>query len=228
MRDDRRRDKPTWRDRDSARSKPREDRSPSREAPSQPGYRAQLERLFASGGIAKLVEEREKAQAEGRDAKIVLPGQAPPPAPAPELPRQAVSSRPQVPPQLPGVDGQRAEAVEKARAKGKKGKAPVGEPTRAELLELARNAVGRDAITTAIDVFIGKYGWPEDFDALCQALEHRDDARIAEAMAAVGKLLERQQPRRGRALAARLRALEETSGDPELRTAAGQLRARLA
>lgn len=218
------REKPTWRERDARRAKPREERGPARSEPSQPGYRAQLEKLFASGAIGKLVAEREKAQAEGRDAdKLKLPGarepSSAPPAMsgAPVAPTAAAAPTP-----VPAAPAEEAPAAPKSRKK-----APPTEPKRSDLLARVHDAVGRDDITAAVDVYLAKHGWPDDFDFLGQALEHRSDEKVHEVLGHLDRLLGKQRPRRERALAARLRALEETARDPELSAVAGRVRARL-
>ncbi len=210
------RDKPTWRDRDArSGTKPRDDRD--RPDPSPAGYRAQLEKLFATGGIAKLVSEREKAQAEGRDhAKVPLPGESTTPIaeriPGPAAPTPAPA----------------AAATAEPAKKGSRKKKVEAEPTRLELLERVRNAVGRDEITKVFEVYLAKHGWPEDFDALCQVLEHRNLDRIGEALGNLERMLGRgDQPRRRGSLLARLKSLEETSGDPELGSHAARVHARL-
>ncbi len=208
------RDKPTWRDRDARGGKPREDHR-DRPDPSPAGYRAQLEKLFATGGIAKLVSEREKAQAEGRDhAKVPLPGESTTPIaeriPGPAAPAAAPAAT--------------AEPAKKSSRKKK----VEAEPTRMELLERVRSAVGRDEITKVFEQYLAKHGWPEDFDALCQVLEHRNLDRIGEALGTLERMLGRgDQPRRRGSLLARLRSLEETSGDPELGSHAARVHARL-
>ena len=208
------RDKPTWRDRDARGGKPREERD--RPDPSPAGYRAQLEKLFASGGIAKLVSDREKAQAEGRDhQKLPLPGEPTTPI-ADRIPGAAAPARPEA-----------AAAPEPAKKGGRKKKVET-EPTRLELLERVRSAVGRDEITKVFEVYLAKHGWPDDFDALGQVLEHRNLDRIGEALGNIERLLGRgDQPRRRGSLVARLKSLEETSGDPELGAHAARVHARL-
>ncbi len=203
------RDKPTWRDRDARGGKPREERD--RPDPSPAGYRAQLEKLFATGGIAKLVSDREKAQAEGRDQ---LKGEPTP-----------IADR------VPGTTAAPAPAAPITTATpGKKSrkKKIETEPTRLELLERVRSAVGRDEISKAFEIYLAKHGWPEDFDALGQVLEHRNLDRIGEALGNIERLLGRgDQPRRRGSLLARLKSLEETSGDPELGALAARVHARL-
>jgi hypothetical protein len=97
-----------------------------------------------------------------------------------------------------------------------------------KLLARIREAEGREAVTRAIDGFLGRYPrLPDDFEILCQCLVHRSDERIREALAQLTVLVERDKPRRARALVASLRFLEETHGDPDIRACAGRVRARL-
>ncbi len=208
------RDKPTWRDRDARGGKPREERD--RPDPSPAGYRAQLEKLFATGGIAKLVSDREKAQAEGRDQlKVPLPGESTTPI-ADRVPGATTAPAPS------------AAVATAAPGKKSRKKKIETEPTRLELLERVRSAVGRDEISKAFEIYLAKHGWPEDFDALGQVLEHRNLDRIGEALGNIERLLGRgDQPRRRGSLLARLKSLEETSGDPELGSLAARVHARL-
>ena len=88
-------------------------------------------------------------------------------------------------------------------------------------------ALGRDEISRVIDKYVKAYGWPQDFEILEQALEHHKDDRVREAMDALAQLLEREKPKRNRTLIGKLRFIEETNGDPELKEIAAKLRARL-
>jgi len=96
--------------------------------------------------------------------------------------------------------------------------------TRLKLIAKLRDAEGRDAITRATEALAGRFAIPDDFEILQRVLEHRDNARITYALERLGCLLKTQQPRRGRALAAQLRFLEETSDEPELRSKAAEVR----
>ena len=68
---------------------------------------------------------------------------------------------------------------------------------------------------------------PDDFEVLEQALEHQKPERVAEALNVLDTLLSREKPKRSRTLAGKLRFLEETSDDAELRTSAARIRAKL-
>jgi hypothetical protein len=88
-------------------------------------------------------------------------------------------------------------------------------------------ALGRDEISRAVDKYVKAHGWPADFEILEQALEHQKDDRVREAMDTLSQLLDREKPKRNRTLIGKLRFIEETNGDSELREIAAKLRARL-
>ena len=88
-------------------------------------------------------------------------------------------------------------------------------------------AIGRDAITRAVDKYLKEHALPEDWEVLEQVLEHRDDDRVRETMALLESMLRRGKPKRSRVMAAKLRMIEETSDDPDLRREAARVRAIL-
>jgi hypothetical protein len=106
---------------------------------------------------------------------------------------------------------------------------PVEKPEdpKAALRKKVLAALGRDEISRAVDKYVKAHGWPPDFEILEQALEHHKDDRVREAMDTLAQLLEREKPKRSRTLIGKLRFIEETSGDPDLRDIAAKLRARL-
>ncbi|MCC6997647.1 MAG: hypothetical protein IT370_23720 [Deltaproteobacteria bacterium] len=97
--------------------------------------------------------------------------------------------------------------------------------TRLKLIAKLRDAEGRDAITRATEALAARFPIPDDFELLTRLLEHRDDARVTYALERLGGMLRKEQPRRGRALAAQLRFLEETSDEAEVRSKAAEVRA---
>src|SRR5207248_5154171 len=102
---------------------------------------------------------------------------------------------------------------------------PPKEDGRAALRKKVIEALGRDEITRAVDRYVKAHGWPNDFEILEQALEHHKDARQAEAMEQLEKLLSREKPKRSRTLAGKLRFIEETSDSTDLREQAARIRA---
>jgi hypothetical protein len=103
---------------------------------------------------------------------------------------------------------------------------PVEDP-RATLRKKILEAIGRDEISRAVDRYCKQHGMPADFEVLEQALEHNKDERVGEALRALETLLARDKPRRSRTLIGKLRFIEETSSDEELRQNAARVRAKL-
>lgn len=97
--------------------------------------------------------------------------------------------------------------------------------TRLKLIAKLRDAEGRDAITRATEALAARFPIPDDFELLTRLLEHRDDTRVTYALERLGVMLRKEQPRRGRAMAAQLRFLEETSDEAEVRSKAAEVRA---
>lgn len=88
-------------------------------------------------------------------------------------------------------------------------------------------AVARDEISRVFDRYTKLYGMPNDFELLEQGLEHQKLDRQGEVLAALEELLGRDKPKRSKSLAGKLRYIEETGDDPELRVVAARIRARL-
>ena len=188
--DERERPKKSWREVDAQRDRSahttrserdrERERSGKRGKPSTKSYKAALDKLFESGGIARLLDE---AAARGGD----IPG---------------------------GAAGAKGGAGNDAQV-----------DTRARLAARVRDALGPDEVTKAVDAYLAKYGRPpEEFDFLGPMLQHRDGERVAEAMVAIGALLDTGlKPRRPRAIAALLRTIEEVGDDPDLRRQAHDL-----
>jgi hypothetical protein len=106
-------------------------------------------------------------------------------------------------------------------------KAPKDDP-RAVLRKKLVEAIGRDEITRAFDRYVKAHGMPGDFELLEQGLEHNKSEKQLEVIAALDKLLEREKPKRSRSLVGKLRFIEETSSETELREAATALRNKIA
>ncbi|HEY7956921.1 MAG: hypothetical protein ACHQ17_11525 [Polyangia bacterium] len=103
---------------------------------------------------------------------------------------------------------------------------PVDDP-RAVLRKKILTALGRDEISRAVDRYVKAHGLPRDFEVLEQALEHVKEDRVTEALQTLESMLAREKPKRSRTLAGKLRLLEETAGDAELRAFAARVRAML-
>jgi hypothetical protein len=99
--------------------------------------------------------------------------------------------------------------------------------SRTNLRKKILEAVGREQISRAIDKYTQHHGLPADFEVLEQALEHHREDRVSEALTTLEHLLEKEKPRRSRALAGKLRFLEETSHNSDLRNRAAQIRSKL-
>jgi hypothetical protein len=223
-RDDRKRERLSWAEidkiRDKSRSRerdPMEKRSSPVALNAQKSYRAALERAFASGKLGELA----KTLAKTEDVR-------PPPLPGPPPPAAAT------PPPAPPPTAADAPPVDATAAVSP---APMPQPAlprdpdreqKQKLLAKIREAEGREAVTRAVDTFLGRYPrLPDDFEILTKCLGHRSDERVRETLAQLTLLMERDKPRRARTLAASLRILEETHGDPEIRAHAGRVRSLL-
>ena len=87
--------------------------------------------------------------------------------------------------------------------------------------------MGRDEITRAVDRYLKQHPLPADFEVLEQALEHRKPERVSETLTALGTLLDREKPKRSRALVGKLRFLIETSYDTDIKQASERVLAKL-
>jgi hypothetical protein len=125
--------------------------------------------------------------------------------------------------QPPGlVDMPKAKAAHVEPAK------PVAEDPKSILRKKILAAIGREEISRAVDRFVKPHGMPEDFEVLEQALEHTKPERIAEALTVLDKMLGREKPKRSKTLAGKLRFIEETSDDTDLKSQAALVRQKLA
>ena len=105
--------------------------------------------------------------------------------------------------------------------------APAADENKAALRKKIVEAIGRDEVTRAVDRYLKEHPLPDDFEVLEQVIEHRKVDRQYEALEAIERLLAKDKPKRTRVLAAKLRHIEETSDEKELRETAARLRARL-
>jgi hypothetical protein len=215
------RPKKSWRDIDSQRDRnaprpPRdanERRNPDSgmDARASKQYRAALDALFAKGEVGKLAEKLSAPGVTRANAVDIVTGKAPepprPPPPATNAPPEREPARAATPAAAPTKD-------------------PKDEG-RAALRKKVIEALGRDEISRAVDRYVKAHGWPNDFEILEQAHEHNKDARLAEAMEHLDKLLAREKPKRSRTLVGKLRFIEETSDSTDLREQAARIRGRL-
>src|SRR5262249_30769110 len=179
-------------------------------------YRAALERAFASGKRGEL------AKTLARTTENVRP--PPPPGPPPPAP-------PSPPPvaEVPPV----VEAAAPTPIPATPTPPPIvpRDPDREQKLKLLakiREAEGREAVTRAVEAFLGRYPrLPDDFEILTKCLHNGSDDRVRDTLAQLTMLMEKDKPRRARTLAASLRILEDTHGDPEIRAHAGRVRSLL-
>lgn len=217
-RNDRRRDRLSWAEIDKIRDKSKSrERDPMQKQSSpaamnaQKSYRAALEKAFAAGKL----EELAKTLSGSSASEVNHRGPAPPATPQPV----AVGNGPTAAAE-PTPDNQPAVAA-----------ATPKDPEREQkqkLLAKIRECEGRDAITRAIDAFVGRYSkLPDDVEILTKCLGHKSDERVSEALVQLTVLVGKDKPRRARTLAAQLRILEDTHGDPEIRACAAKVRGRL-
>jgi hypothetical protein len=108
-----------------------------------------------------------------------------------------------------------------AGAAGKEGESKLA------LMRAVKSAVGREAITAAVDALLARYPLPDDIEVLEQVLEHTDKKNVQAALQKLMKMLERVRPKRARTMLARLRTIEEISGDAELAQLAVKVRDKL-
>lgn len=108
------------------------------------------------------------------------------------------------------------------------GEAPASNK-RQDLLRKIGAAQGSKAISDAIEAFLAAgHTLPDDQEVFLQMLEHRDEARVREAIAQLDRLLAGQLPKRKPVLVQRLKRIEENADDVETRDAAAMLRRRVA
>ena len=100
---------------------------------------------------------------------------------------------------------------------------------RQDLLRKINAAQNPKAISDTIDTFLGAgFTLPDDQEIHLQMLEHRDEERVREALTRLEHLLMGQVPKRKPVLVQRLKRLEEHADEDATRTAAAQLRRKVA
>lgn len=110
--------------------------------------------------------------------------------------------------------------------------APDAAPTvpnkRQELLRKVQLAQGSRAISDTMDAFFAAgHTLPDDQEVYLQLLEHRDEARVREAIEKLDQLLMGQVPKRKPVLVQRLKRLEEDADEEATRNAATELRRKV-
>jgi len=223
---DRPRAKKSWREIDQMRGK---SRGGDRDAGPRPGtaasaaqksYRAALERAFESGTLAELARTLTRSE----EPRVPRPPGSEPPAAAGAPAASGASANGAGTTTEPAAAPAPADPAVEAAAVARE----ADRENRMKLLARIKEAEGRDPITRAIDAFLARYPrLPDDFEVLTKALSHKDDERIADALAAIETLLGREKPRRARTLSGQLRFLEETHSDAAIRARAATVRARL-
>lgn len=105
---------------------------------------------------------------------------------------------------------------------------PVVPNKRQELLRKIAAAQGSRPISDALDVFFAAgHTLPDDQEVYLQMLEHRDEARVREAIARLESLLAGQLPKRKPVLVQRLKRLEEDAEEAATRDMALALRRKV-
>lgn len=99
---------------------------------------------------------------------------------------------------------------------------------RLKALGAIKRAMDRDTITRELDAYLEKFGaLPDDLEVLEKALEHRSPGQQLLAMQRIDALLDREQPRRKRAMVGQLKLIRDLSDDPALTALARKLLGRL-
>lgn len=102
------------------------------------------------------------------------------------------------------------------------------ERNRRKLLSRYLASEGRAAITRAADVYFQEgFALPREQEVQLKLLEHFDEMRAAQALAALTELMDEEDPQQLPVLRQRLRRLEDHAEDLTLRQAATDLRRRL-
>lgn len=127
--------------------------------------------------------------------------------------------------------GKVAKAIEAAT--GKPGRIVLAPPPQSDpraqerqrLLGKLLHAEGRPAITKAAnELFKQGFVLPQEQDVYLQLLEHSNEERVREAIAALATILLSELPKRRAVLESRLRRIEEYAEDDSTRAAATELR----
>jgi hypothetical protein len=122
--------------------------------------------------------------------------------------------------------GKIAELVEQ-KAPGSGESKEHGE-SRIRMLAQIRNAPDPESLTRAVDAFLAQFdALPDDLELLGRVLEHRSIDRKIEAMERIDKLLDRERPKRTRAMLGLLKMIRDVGDDPEAVDLATRLIERL-
>lgn len=220
------RERRTWREIDQLRGKSeRRDRDPMQKQSSpaalaaQKSYRAALERAFASGQLGQL------ARTLSRPDDNVMLG----PETTKHRPEPATTSSVGVVKEPEHVPGNAQTAASPQALPP----APIvprdaERENRLKLLAKIKTAEGSGPVTRTVDGFLAKYPkLPDDYEVLTKALAHKRDDRVRAFLEQLAEMLAREKPRRNRTLAAQLRFLEDTHGEPDIRRHAAEVRSML-
>jgi hypothetical protein len=194
------RPKKSWRELDNMRDKPRT----SSPRPEQGQSRAQEERA-SKAYRAQLDALFERGEVGKFAEKMVQSRSDAPAGLAPPMPAPKKAESAPVAPEPPKEDDPRS-----------------------VLRKKILTAIGRDEISRAVDKYVKAHGMPRDFEVLEQALEHQKEERLTEALTVLESMLDKgEKPKRSRTLVGKLRFIEETSGDKELKAFAARVRPKL-
>jgi hypothetical protein len=157
--------------------------------------------------VSRSEEEEARTSSKYRAALEALFAPKKPAPPAPEVPPAERSSKKVV--SVPTRDDPRA-------------------PEREKRLTKLMSAEGRAAVTKAAEDFAGAgFPFPEEQEVMLKLLDHGSEERVREALACLGRLLDEEAPQRRAVLESRLRRLEDSADDAEIRDLAEGLRRRL-
>ena len=169
--------------------------------------RAAENRRLAPPPVSRSEEEEARSSSKYRAALEALFAPKKPAAAAPEIPPAERSSKKVV--SVPTRDDPRAPEREKRLAK-------------------LMAAEGRAAVTKAAEDFTGAgFPFPEEQEVMLKLLDHGSEERVRDALACLGRLLDEEPPQRRAVLESRLRRLEDSADDVEIRDLAEGLRRRL-
>jgi hypothetical protein len=101
-------------------------------------------------------------------------------------------------------------------------------PEREKRLGKLFGAEGRAAVTKAAeDLLSAGFEFPRTQEVMLKLLDHDRDDRVRDALETLATLLENEPPQRRAVLDARLRRLEESADDADVRTLAASLQKKL-
>jgi hypothetical protein len=212
---DRDRPKKTWKELDAMRGRGRasdrgERRHPKEDARASSQHRAALDALFARGELGKFSEKLAPAARQSPPRPAIVP-----PFGA-GVPNGSSTSPNEAPPLANDPAGKHEEKLSASK-----------EDARVVLRKKLMEAPSRESIGRAFDRYEKLYGMPRDFELIEQGLEHPKPDRVLEILIHLEELLLKEKPRRSRTLAGKLRLLEETSDEAEVRALAARIRPTL-